>query len=85
MLATLAGTALVSANYYILKGAHTVSDCPDVTSSTIINRYYYTLEYLGAGWSLTDKDDFSELIASNDLTKLTDQYYVNLEKLYTNS
>jgi hypothetical protein len=28
LFATLAGTALASANYYILKGAHTVSDCP---------------------------------------------------------
>jgi hypothetical protein len=72
MFAILAGTALVSANYYILKGAHTVSDYLDITSGTIINGYCYTLEYLGAGWSLIDKDNFSEPIASDDLTKLTD-------------
>jgi hypothetical protein len=83
MLATLAGTALASANYYILKGAHTVSDCPDVTSGTVIDGYCYTLEYPGAGWSLANEDDLSEPIASDDLTKLTDKYNVELEKLYT--
>ncbi|KAJ5377911.1 glycoside hydrolase [Penicillium cataractarum] len=85
LFATLAGTALASANYYILKGAHTVSKCPDVTSGTIIDGYCYTLEYPGSGFSLTATSDFSDPIASDDLTKLTDTYYVELEELYTNS
>ncbi|KAJ5642824.1 hypothetical protein N7490_006824 [Penicillium lividum] len=85
LFATLASTALASANYYILKGAHTVSDCPDITSGTIIDGYCYTLEYPGAGWSLADETDVSDLIASDDLTKLTETYYVVLEELYTNS
>ncbi|KAJ5464342.1 uncharacterized protein N7458_000028 [Penicillium daleae] len=85
LFATFAGTALASANYYILKGAHTVTDCPDITSGTIIHGYCYTLEYLGAGWSLVDENDFSDPIDSDDLTKFTDTYYVNLKELYANS
>lgn len=85
LFATFAGTTLASANYYILKGAHTVSDCPYITSGTIIDGYCYPLEYLGAGWSLVDENDFSDPIDSDNLTKFTDTYYVNLKELYANS
>ncbi|KAJ5738136.1 glycoside hydrolase [Penicillium malachiteum] len=86
LLATLAGTALVSANYYILKGAHTTDDCDSVTSGTVIDGWCYTLEYPGStGYSLLGESDFSDAIASDDLTKLTDTYNVTLTQLYSNS
>ncbi|KAJ5646512.1 hypothetical protein N7490_002884 [Penicillium lividum] len=85
LLATLAGTALLAANYYILKGAHTTSDCADVTSGVLIDGYCYTLEYPGAGWSVSEQNDFSDQIANDDLKKLTETYFVTLEDLYSNS
>ncbi|OKO97982.1 Acidic mammalian chitinase [Penicillium subrubescens] len=47
LLATMAGTALVGANYFILRGAYTTSGCADVTSGIVIDGYCYTLEYPG--------------------------------------
>ncbi|KAJ5745882.1 hypothetical protein N7520_011064 [Penicillium odoratum] len=85
LMATLAGTALVSANYYVLKGAHTTSDCADVTSGIVIDGFCYTLEYPGAGWSLADENDMSDPIASDDLDKLTGSYSVTLKDLYSSS
>ncbi|CAI7591731.1 unnamed protein product [Penicillium glandicola] len=84
LMATMAGTALVSANYYILKGAHTTSNCASFSSGTVIDGYCYTLEYPGPGWSLLS-DDMSDPISSDDLEKLTGTYFVDLTKLYTNS
>ncbi|RAH45632.1 uncharacterized protein BO95DRAFT_363536 [Aspergillus brunneoviolaceus CBS 621.78] len=80
----LVGTALVSANYYILKGAYSTSKCASVSSGTVIGDYCYTLEYPGAGWELV-KQIMTDPISSDDLTKLTDTYGVDLETLYSNS
>lgn len=44
----------------------------------------YTLQYPGAGWELV-KQIMTDPISSDDLTKLTDIYDVDLESLYTNS
>lgn len=81
----MAGTALVAANYFILRGAYTTSDCADVTSGLIIDGHCYALEYPSDGWTGSEEDYFSDPIDSDDLTKLTGAYYVSLKELYTNS
>lgn len=70
---------------FILKGAYTTSACTDVTRGTVIDGYCYTLEYPCEGWAGSDESGFPDPIASDDLNKLTDTYYVSLGDLYTNS
>ncbi|OJJ98253.1 hypothetical protein ASPACDRAFT_1889517 [Aspergillus aculeatus ATCC 16872] len=83
--AYLVGSALAAANYYILKGAYSTTDCAQKTSGTVIGDSCYTLQYPSStGWTLT-KQIMTELISSDDLTKLTGTYDVDLETLYTNS
>ncbi|RAH65556.1 uncharacterized protein BO66DRAFT_383319 [Aspergillus aculeatinus CBS 121060] len=65
-------------------GAYSTSKCSSITSGTVIGDYCYTLEYPGAGWELV-KQIMTDPISSDDLTKLTDTYGIDLETLYSNS
>ncbi|KAJ5712456.1 glycoside hydrolase [Penicillium malachiteum] len=85
LMATLAGTALSAANYYILKNAYTTSSCEDKTSGVVIDDYCYTLEYPGSSWSVASDSTSTDLISSSDLKTLENDYYVNITQLYLNS
>ncbi|KAL2815594.1 glycoside hydrolase [Aspergillus cavernicola] len=78
----LAGTALVAANYYILKGSHSVSGCTDITSGMVIDDKCFTIEAPGGGYS--DKK-WSLPIEEDTLKKATDTYKIDLKTLYTSS
>ncbi|GAA82937.1 hypothetical protein AKAW_01052 [Aspergillus luchuensis IFO 4308] len=66
------------------RGAYSTSTCSSITSGKVIDGACYTLQYPGAGWELV-KQIMTDPISSDDLTKLTDIYDVDLESLYTNS
>lgn len=85
LMATLAGTALSAANYYILKNAYTTSSCDGKTSGVVIDDYCYTLNYPGSAWTVASDSTSTDLIASSDLKTLEDDYYVNITQLYLNS
>jgi hypothetical protein len=89
--ATLTGTAVLEANYYILKGAYSTDGCPVAQGQTgmVINNACYSLEAPGPDFrniaGRVTKETFSAQMAPDTVNKLTQTYLVNLKDLYTSS
>ena len=90
LLSTIVGTAVLEANYYILKDAYAVVDCPTGSGLTgaVINNSCFTLEEPGQGAGQTPQSQqstFSNQMASDTVGRLVDHYGIMLSDLYTSS
>ena len=90
LLSTIVGSAVLEANYYILKDAYAVADCPTGPGLTgvVINNSCFTLEEAGQGAGQTlqsTRSTFSNQMASDTVDKLVHYYQVILSDLYTSS
>ncbi|KAL3486994.1 hypothetical protein BJX62DRAFT_241481 [Aspergillus germanicus] len=82
MKQAMAGTAMRAANWYILKGSHSVDDCTTKNSGMVINDTCYTVEGPGGGYN---EKTWSVPIDDDTLEKVTDTYSIALADLYENS
>jgi hypothetical protein len=82
MKQAMAGTAMRAANWYILKGSHSVDDCTEKNSGMVINDTCYTVEGPGGGYN---EKTWSVPIDDDTLDKVTDTYSIALADLYENS
>lgn len=92
---TLVGTQLTSTNYYILHGARTVDDCPNIVGGYVYGGICYTIEYPGPGladYEFVDVDhvttQFSRPISQDTLDIITGEsphFNISLADLVTSS
>jgi hypothetical protein len=91
LLMTMTGTAILEANYYVLKDAYAVADCPTGPALTgvLINNSCFTLEVAGAGAAggapQKTQSTFSNQMDPSTVGKLVNNYQVSLSDLYTSS
>ncbi|KAL2846688.1 glycoside hydrolase [Aspergillus pseudoustus] len=79
MKQAMAATAMRAANWYILKGSHSVDDCTDSNSGMVINDTCYTVESAGGGYN---EKTWSVPIDDDTLEQVTDKYSIALADLY---
>ena len=90
LLTTITGTAVVEANYYVMKDAYDAADCPTGSGLTgvVIDNSCFTLEVAGKGAnsaSLNEPSSYSNQMDPATVKKLVEYYQVSLTDLYTSS
>ena len=93
LLVNIVGAAILEANYYILKDAYAVADCPAGTNLTglVIDNSCFTLEVAGQGGqntgqaAVSTRSSFSNQMDPITAGKLGDSYQLSLSDLYTSS
>jgi hypothetical protein len=90
LLTTITGAAVAEANYYAMKDAYAVDDCPTGQGLTgvVIDNSCFTLEVAGNGAnsaSIDEQSSYSNQMDTTTVGKLVDYYQVSLSDLYTSS